>query len=605
MAAAPAGFAGPFAKMISPTYALKIVHKDFSVSPSNRIQVEAYRLEAQHMIRVKYWIKNNQRAFTFDVPVTNFPWFHPKDSDTITGKIKQTTLEEDDEWVVTSTATRVKPNTTLYMRSPDVDTCLGLRPDPMVHKHQLSESQETPASPASSTPSPSKRSRSNRQPIFVLDNDSDENGNSDFDLLPSSPSPSPSNTLASGHSPSHQALIGSLPEPLNPSASPRGKPAPFPLAYACDMDAAFRQIKNHPNFDDLSARQRFDTVFEMLDIQFKSSTWSDSWNAWDILSAHAGVALQKGKGPGNINSLCAAIEKAEVAVDWGLVLGKAADATDGSAVDLLFRQYFADKLIVKPIGIESPLSSVPSSPDTKAMDLDSSHLRHEAGVNPKGDGMDVDQNLSNKDLHPKARLADKKTTPPADPLNGAGPKSKGDNMDVDPNLANKKHHRSIDPKGASMDVDQNLTNKEDRPQTPPTSNMNPKSDLMDLDQNLTDKDHLVTAPPPRKEPIPPADLLNGISFQGGGIDPSKNLTNKDYRPETPPATNEHKLEFRPEIGGGQVFYTALDSNTRDEDWTPMIIIKDCTRDPHNVESHFAAGIDRDVRAYGPKDTADW
>jgi hypothetical protein len=44
-----------FAKMILPEYGLKIAQNMFTVSPSTRMQTEAYRPEAKHTITIKYW----------------------------------------------------------------------------------------------------------------------------------------------------------------------------------------------------------------------------------------------------------------------------------------------------------------------------------------------------------------------------------------------------------------------------------------------------------------------------------------------------------------------------------------------------------------------
>jgi hypothetical protein len=45
---------------------------------------------------------------------------------TTAANLLDTTLEEEDEWITTSTATLVKPNITLYMRTPGVEICIGL-----------------------------------------------------------------------------------------------------------------------------------------------------------------------------------------------------------------------------------------------------------------------------------------------------------------------------------------------------------------------------------------------------------------------------------------------------------------------------------------------
>jgi hypothetical protein len=165
--------------MIPPDYAHKILNNNFTVaSSSTRLQTEAYRMESQTMIKIKYWVKvfitslhtsqahylhsqNDQSAITFFVPVPNYPWFHPKACTTITSRLSvldlscdnyeildvvanplETTSEDEDEWVMTGSATKVKPNMTLYLRSPGVDCCLGLRPT-TPRKRALSEGEES------------------------------------------------------------------------------------------------------------------------------------------------------------------------------------------------------------------------------------------------------------------------------------------------------------------------------------------------------------------------------------------------------------------------------------------------------------------------------
>ncbi|KAJ7169090.1 hypothetical protein C8R43DRAFT_945055 [Mycena crocata] len=52
----------------------------------------------------------------------------------------------------------------------------------------------------------------------------------------------------------------------------------FPLAYAVEMDAAFRKIQELPGH--LGAQLKFNLIFGFLGVPFVSSTYSDSWQAW-------------------------------------------------------------------------------------------------------------------------------------------------------------------------------------------------------------------------------------------------------------------------------------------------------------------------------------
>ncbi|KAF8205738.1 hypothetical protein K438DRAFT_1818422 [Mycena galopus ATCC 62051] len=144
---APPAFDGPYGQMISPEYAHKILNNNFTVASTNHLQTEAYRMESQTMIKVKYWVKSDLPAITFSVPVPNYPWFHPKTCPTITTRLSslniscdsyeildttlnplESTSTDTDKWVTTGSATKVKADMTLYLRSPGVETCPGLRP---------------------------------------------------------------------------------------------------------------------------------------------------------------------------------------------------------------------------------------------------------------------------------------------------------------------------------------------------------------------------------------------------------------------------------------------------------------------------------------------
>ncbi|KAJ7080379.1 hypothetical protein B0H15DRAFT_856913 [Mycena belliarum] len=183
--AGPAGFSGPYATMIAPAYAEKIATNNFAIALSSRTQTEAYRMESQHTVKVKFWVKNNERPLIFNVPVTSYPFFHPKDYEVITTRVGlpctsydfldtvahplDSTAGDEDEWITTSMPTRVKPDMTLYMRTPDVNTFLGLRSE-SPRKRPLSPAPDGPRSSPSpslpSTPSPKKRVRS-KEPVFV------------------------------------------------------------------------------------------------------------------------------------------------------------------------------------------------------------------------------------------------------------------------------------------------------------------------------------------------------------------------------------------------------------------------------------------------------
>lgn len=62
-----------FAKMIPPEYGLKIAQNAFTVSPSTRMQTEAYRMEAKHTITIKYWAEVHYTSISVAASLTTLP----------------------------------------------------------------------------------------------------------------------------------------------------------------------------------------------------------------------------------------------------------------------------------------------------------------------------------------------------------------------------------------------------------------------------------------------------------------------------------------------------------------------------------------------------
>ncbi|KAJ7623922.1 hypothetical protein DFH06DRAFT_1142757 [Mycena polygramma] len=574
------GPAPAYAHMISPDVAKKIADKAFTLSPSTRMQTEAYQMEIKDMLNVRYWAKNGERPFLFRVPITAYPFFHPKDCPAMTAKLGlsltsydildvvanplDTTAPEDDEWVTTNLATRVKVDTTLYMRSTDVQVCVGLRP--LARKRVVSNASEPPSSSPISpahTPSPNKRARVEQSTPFVASFEfatfcsfvpaSEFN----YDLLP--PSPSPSRTASSSS------------QPITRTDAPLGKRTPFPLAYACDMDAIFQRVELLPAT--WTAKQKFDSAFGHLDVAFNSSTYSSSWNAWrrcpphvlgkaiacghkaggewgpiicdcritpgktsrdfsktptlysfphpwqkkrclhmtgcmvsvallrqnsasvfstrsvrrkltspqDIISAHDPNS-DKLRGSRNVDTAIESILDLEIAVDWDFVLAKTVKKPSPLEVNNLFRTFFKEGTIDKPLGIQipssSPLSSLANSPTTSTGDLP----KPEEAAGP----MDIDQGSLPK------------------PEQAAGP----------------------------MDVDQGSLPKNDEK----------KGDSDDEWQGIPE----------------------GVV-----------------------------------VGSGPDFYYALEKCAIDKPWTVALLVKDCTVDAQNPATDFALDVNITLDQYGP------
>jgi hypothetical protein len=59
-----------FTKMIPPEYGLKIAQNVFTVSPSTRMQTEAYHMEAKHTITIKYWAEVHHTSISVSASLT-------------------------------------------------------------------------------------------------------------------------------------------------------------------------------------------------------------------------------------------------------------------------------------------------------------------------------------------------------------------------------------------------------------------------------------------------------------------------------------------------------------------------------------------------------
>ncbi|KAJ7495886.1 hypothetical protein B0H11DRAFT_1910182 [Mycena galericulata] len=264
----PLVYAKPFAKPISPIYAAKLLHGDFTVNHNqDRAQVEAYRVMAERQIKCYWFAKDNTPPHAFACAIPNAPYFHPRDDVAITtvigkDKCNPYSVLVGVDWITTAAAQRVKANDTLCFRSLDVTNCVGgpfaSAPTP---KRRLSE--------ATDGHSPSKITR--RSSIHSISGETghlrptaaaklrdevidDEDGSSRATALPESPSPSP-------------------------------KPQrPFPLKWACTVPGRFAQA--------------------FLGAKWASSTYYPHKKAWDSVrddpmqKAKLTDAVTIGKGPG-------------------------------------------------------------------------------------------------------------------------------------------------------------------------------------------------------------------------------------------------------------------------------------------------------------------
>ncbi|KAJ7196444.1 hypothetical protein C8J57DRAFT_1546732 [Mycena rebaudengoi] len=289
-------FAGPYARMVAPDVGKKLALQDFTASPSTRSKKEVYRLEASCMIKVKWWFSDNDRPHFFSVPVPSFPWFHPKDCPLITQKVglpclffdllpvSTQSLEssslEDDEWVSTAVAVKVKPDDILYMRSPNVTVCIGLRPQR--NKRPLSpESRPISQLNGLDSPSPLKRKKMSESDVIEISDTSDNEDRVE---------------PLKYQSPRHVKLsLIAIPSPniFNLTDAPSGRRAKWPLLYAVDMVNGLTQLEAMQG----RKEDNFSKVF--MGSKWNSSTYSDSSKVWKKTAPTViAAAVQCGRAPG-------------------------------------------------------------------------------------------------------------------------------------------------------------------------------------------------------------------------------------------------------------------------------------------------------------------
>ncbi|KAF7361716.1 hypothetical protein MVEN_00515300 [Mycena venus] len=284
----PLVYAKAYAKPISPTYAAKLRHGDFTVTNiHNRAQAESYRVMADRQIKCYWFTKDNEPPKLFMCTIPNPPanFFHPKDDAAIAAVIGQDKCNPyvvlvGPDWVTTTNAQRVQPNDILCFRSLDVSVCIGgpFAPAP-TPKRRLSLSGEDEISPAkigrhSSVDSISTKTKNVKSYDQVIDISSDdEEGLS----IPSS---------------------SKVPETPTPKR--------FPLKWACDMDRGFHTMEKA---EKRTMDKRMSTVAENFAVAFAGYKWASSTyykhkGAWDTIrkDAQENVRLAKaveiGRAPG-------------------------------------------------------------------------------------------------------------------------------------------------------------------------------------------------------------------------------------------------------------------------------------------------------------------
>ncbi|KAJ6609395.1 hypothetical protein B0H10DRAFT_2226022 [Mycena sp. CBHHK59/15] len=106
--------------------------------------------------------------------------------------------------------------------------------------------------------------------------------------------------------------------------------------------------------------------------------------------------------------------------------------------------------------------------------------------------------------------------------------------------------------------------------------------------------------PHDEEPGESMDIDNGSELHIDDKNPGTINVNLDLEDDEEPEW----LGISPlEIGTGAAFYDALEKGPFDtEDWTIVVLVKDCTRNARNAATQFAIGVDIPLDLYGPEDS---
>ncbi|KAJ7247641.1 hypothetical protein B0H12DRAFT_1235195 [Mycena haematopus] len=173
----------PYAKPISPTYAAKLQHGDFTVANVyNRAQAESYRVMAERQVKCYWFMNDNEPPEIFMCTIPNPPanFFHPKDDPSITAIIGKQhcnpyTVLLGRDWVTTTAPQRVQPKDILCFRSLHVTVCIG-GPFPVTSppKRRLSGESNVSRAKISWHSSLDSVSANNQRSTSVIDVSSDE-----------------------------------------------------------------------------------------------------------------------------------------------------------------------------------------------------------------------------------------------------------------------------------------------------------------------------------------------------------------------------------------------------------------------------------------------
>ncbi|KAJ7708805.1 hypothetical protein B0H17DRAFT_1124606 [Mycena rosella] len=363
--AIPLSYEKPMARMIDPAYAQKHLSGEHDVAQSNRFQREKYRKAAVNNIKIQWWTEDND-AETLVVTAPLFPMFLPKDCPAIVGLVgldKCTTYAywDGNIWIRTDLPIELKANTTVFLWSLHVKLCDD-GPSVTRVKRRLSD-METP------TPTRPRLEHDNFRPVIAPINFGGSGGSqtiptisilsdSEDDEDPCSPIEVIDSRHAVTSDPSHQ------------TSSPTPSAGTFPLKYACEMDEGFKNMDVLPG----KIAARFKAVFNT---PFKKATYYDHHTPWSQMSPNdlSAVAILRAflhvrsvrdrSNPVPLSFTDAVdciVAQPGITVNWSAVVHGEQASGEAGTVDKIMRQYFDDKFLKIPVGLEALVSSPPSSP---------------------------------------------------------------------------------------------------------------------------------------------------------------------------------------------------------------------------------------------------
>ncbi|KAK7025822.1 hypothetical protein R3P38DRAFT_2950420, partial [Favolaschia claudopus] len=234
------------------------------INYTDRVQHDQYRKQNLSSVQIKWWAQNGAEPQVFTVNAPAYPFFHPKDSQSIVQLVGlHNCLNygywDGSQWLLTDVPVRVQTQSAIFMRSPDVIDCPGA-PRP---KRHLSDSDHP------STPTPTRQKSFNS-------NDNTTNTMSQLTLT------KPNSIISISSTESGDDSVRSIATQIV-----FHRRESIPREFAQDMDGGFRAMDSLTG----TVPHRFTEVFQN---KFAHGTFYSHFNTWKAMSeSDEGKVLQK------------------------------------------------------------------------------------------------------------------------------------------------------------------------------------------------------------------------------------------------------------------------------------------------------------------------